>query len=101
MLAFTAVAIRHSQYLRILEKLLNFGIILCLDLLIVDKIFLLAFMLHVLEAVAIDGVFILVSRDIVYGDALSDGRAHISVWFTESRLLALNSGIQRRISHPT
>jgi hypothetical protein len=91
----------QSQNLRILEKLLSFGVILRLDLRVVDEIFLLALMLHVLEAVAINGVFLLVSGDIVYGNILGDSRAHISVWFTDSQLLKSNSDIQLRITHPT
>jgi hypothetical protein len=62
--------------------LFDFWVIFRFDLLIVEEIFLLAFMLHELEAMTIKGVFILVSRNVVDSDTKGGVRARKSDWFT-------------------
>jgi hypothetical protein len=59
-------------YLRVFQKLFDFCVILCLNFLFIHKVFLFAFVLYNLESVAIESVFIFVSRDIVDGYFLGD-----------------------------
>jgi hypothetical protein len=48
--------------------LFRFRIVFCLDLLVVEEIFLLAFMLHDLKALAVKGIFILLSSNVMDND---------------------------------
>lgn len=66
--------------LRILQKLFNFRVILCFNLLLIHEIFLFALMLYDLETVAIEGVSIFVSGDVVDGYFLGDVWACVLVW---------------------
>jgi len=59
----------------IFQELFHLWIVFRLDLLVVKEILLLALMLHKLEAMAVEGVFILVSRNVVDNDALGSMRA--------------------------
>ena len=61
----------------------NFRIVFRLDLLVVEKIFLFAFMLYKLKAVAVKGVFILISSNVVDNDVVGSMRALKRVWFTK------------------
>lgn len=76
-------------YLHVFQKLLHFGVVFSFDLLLVEKIFLLAFMFGDLEAMAVEGVFILISRDIVDNDVLGYGGALVGIWFTVAPCLRI------------
>jgi hypothetical protein len=67
--------------------LFNFRIVFCLDLLVVEKVLLLAFMLYELKAVAVKGVFILISSNVVDNDTVGSVRALRRVWFTDALVL--------------
>jgi len=64
--------------------LFNFWIVFCLDLLVVEEILLLAFVLHELKAMAVKGVFILISSNVVDNDVVGRVRALKRVWFTDA-----------------
>lgn len=53
----------------------NFRVVFRLDLLVVAEVLLLAFMLYKLKAMAVEGVFLLISSNVVDDDVLGDGRA--------------------------
>lgn len=69
----------QGEYLHILQELFHFGVVFRFNLLVVEEIFLLAFVLYELEAVAVKGVFILVSSNIVNNDTLGGVRTQIIV----------------------
>lgn len=72
----------EDLYSRVLQKLLHFRIVIRLDLLVRQEVLLHTCMFHELEAVAIECVFIFVSRDIMDNDAQGSMRAHGSVCFS-------------------
>ena len=69
-------------YSHIFQELFHFWVVFRFDLPVVEEILLLAFMLSELEAVAVKGVFILVSSNVVDSDVLGGVRALISAWLT-------------------
>lgn len=72
----------HGHYSHIFQELFNFRVVFCLNLLLVKELFLLACMLCKLKTMAVKGVFILVSTNIVDNDALGCRGALVSVWLT-------------------
>jgi hypothetical protein len=70
-------------YLRVFEQLLDLWIISRFDLFLVEKIFLLAFVLHVLETMAIEGIFVLFARDIMNNDTLRYKWSWLIVWLSK------------------
>ena len=67
--------VEQNKFLRILQKLFDFRVVFRFNLLIVDEILLLAFMLHKLETMAVDIVSILVSGNVMDDNFLGDVRA--------------------------
>jgi hypothetical protein len=65
----------------VFQQLLNFRVVFRLDLLVVKEILLFAFMLHKLETMTVESVFILISRNVTDNNVLSDVRAQIRIWF--------------------
>ena len=76
-----------SIYLHIFQELFHFGVVFCFDLVIGEELFLLAFVFGELEAVAVEGVFILISGNIVDNDLLGGGGALVGVWLTVGLVL--------------
>src|ERR1700744_5141400 len=79
--------VRQNERLRILQKLFNFWVVLGLDLLVVEESLLLAFVRHKLEAVAVDGVFILVSGNVMDDNVLDDVRTDNIVRLADALVL--------------
>lgn len=72
----------QEEYSRILQELFHFGVVFSFNFLVVEKIFLLAFMFYELKSMAVESVFILVPSNIVDNDTLGGMRARIIVCLT-------------------
>lgn len=72
---------RNIIGLPILDQLFDLWVVLCLDLFVVTEIFLLALMLHVLETVTVESVFVHFSRNVVDDNVLGFMRPFICRWF--------------------
>lgn len=65
---------------RVLEQLLGLGVVLGLDLGVVDKVLFLAGVVVELEAVAVERVVGLVARDVGDGDLEGEGGSEVCLW---------------------
>lgn len=73
--------LQRDRYLPIFQELLNFRVVLILDLLLVVKFLFLAFMIYVLKALVVQVEFIYVSRNVVNGAHAWGARFH-GIFFT-------------------
>jgi hypothetical protein len=71
------------MYIRIFEQLLYLGVVLGFDLLVVDKILLLAFVVVELEPVLVQRVLQLVTADVVDGNRQRHCRPVVGLWLAD------------------